>query len=513
MEGLIKRRIGDITWYTTAEHGALLEEMGELDKLAKGGTLLKKGKKKTFLHLETTINEKEIYLKTFSVKGLLQYLKYQFLKSKALRELEVSLLAHKRGVPVVCPLAAGERRRNLLLIESYLLIPRLADAIDLMKYFLSQTIPRLHKARAIESLGRISRKTHDAAILQEDFSLNNFLLASPLDHHPNPPLSNKTNDIKQVFLIDFERCHARQELSIEEKEWTLAKLNRIGTYFTLTDKFRFLKSYCKTKEEFRDIERWKRLEKYTHQILKRDAQRLSTACINADRGFGLFKDEKITSYFLEGYPLKELLSLATMEGGTCQEQRSHFQVSKRKYVITKEITKEPVSIYHFSAKEKDLATVKRAWQGVNGLLKSHFPVNPAVAAMEWVSNGDYRGILVLKESEKVKDIRESLRRYPISSTKRRSMLWHIARFLCRLHNFGTLAYNILPGDISWNEEQKWGRKLFLAKPWNFIMKNQLEARDRETDLERLEDYLIGILTEEEKQSLRTQYFLYSKIIS
>lgn len=464
-----------------------------------GVTVLKEGRRKSFARLETTVNGEEVYIKTFRPKGILQRLKHGFIKSKALKELETSLIARERGVPVVLPLAAGERRHRGLLQESYLLIQRLPEALDLLEYLRTGDVTHRNKARVIEALGRLSRKTHDEGILQEDFALNNFLLANPQD--------------SQVFLIDFERSRVSQELSTEEKEWTLAKLNRIGADFSTTDKFRFLRAYCKVKEEFRDLPKWKKLEKYTHQILKRDAQRISAACINGGRGYKLYRDDRLTCYFLEGYNLDELLASALSKQEMHVEHRGQFTISGRKGKIKKQISEEGVLICELNARQKGPALATRAWQGANGLRKGYFPVNPPVAAIEWTQNERYRGTLLLKELKEAEDIRDALHRHTQSAERKYSILWHVARFLSRLHNFGTFAYSILPGDISWVEGRAGGHRPILSQPCNFLAKEHLGHRDREIDIQRLEDYLQGILTEEEKDYLRGQYLQYAGIIS
>lgn len=503
MQRFTEKRLKDVTWYVPAGQEALLEGLEGLVKLPEGAgvTVLKKGRRKSFALLETTVNGGEVYVKTFRVKGILQRLKHRFLKSKALRELEVSLVAQERGIPVVLPLAAGEKYQGGLLQESYLLIQRLPRALNLLEYLCTRDTTHRDKARVIEALGRLSRKTHDEGILQEDFALNNFLLANPQDG--------------QIFLIDFERSHVSQGLSTEEKEWTLAKLNRIGADFTLTDKFRFLKAYCKTKEEFRDLPRWKRLEAYTHQILKRDAQRISNACVRGDRGYKSYKDARLTCYFLEGYHLEELLALAPTRQGIQEEHRGQSNLSWYTAKIKKGTVGETVRVCKFYSQQKGIPLATAAWRGANGLRKAHFPVSPPVAAIEWIQDKGYKGVLLFKELEGVEDIRDVLQRCPQSAGKRYSILWHVARFLSRLHNFGTFAYSVSPGDISLVKDRTGIYKPFLTRPYNFLVKKCLERghRDREIDIQRLEDYLQGILTRGERDYLRGQYLQYTGVIS
>ena len=503
MRRFTEKRLKDVTWYVPIGQEALLEGLEGLVKFHEGAgvTVLKKGRRKSFALLETTVNGGEVYVKTFRVKGILQRLKHQFLKSKALRELEVSLVAQERGIPVVLPLAAGEKYQGGLLQESYLLIQRLPGALNLLEYLCTRDTTHRDKARVIEALGRLSRKTHDEGILQEDFALNNFLLANPQD--------------SQIFLIDFERSRVSQTLSTEEKEWTLAKLNRIGADFTLTYKFRFLKAYCRTKEEFRDLPRWKRLEAYTHQILKRDAQRISNACVRDDRGYKSYKDARLTCYFLEGYHLEELLALAPTRQEIQEGHRGQFNVSWYTAKIKKGTAVETVRVCKFYSQQKGIPLATAAWRGANGLRKAYFPVSPPVAAIEWTQDKGYKGVLLFKELEGVEDIRDVLQRCPQSAQRRYSILWYVARFLSRLHNFGTFAYSVSPGDISLVKDRTGVYKPFLTRPYNFLVKKCLERghRDREMDMQRLEDYLQGILTQGERDYLRGQYLQYTGIIS
>lgn len=506
MQRFTEKRLKDVTWYVPVGQEALLEGLEGLVKFHEGAgvTVLKKGRRKSFSLLETAVNGEEVYVKTFRVKGILQRLKHQFIKSKALRELEVSLVAQERGIPVVLPLAAGEKYQGGLLQESYLLIQRLPGALNLLEYLCTRDTTHRDKARVIEALGRLSRKTHDEGILQEDFALNNFLLANPQDG--------------QIFLIDFERGRVSQGLSTEEKEWTLAKLNRIGADFTLTDKFRFLKAYCKTREEVRDLPRWKRLEAYTHQILKRDAQRISNACVRGDRGYKSYKDTRLTCYFLEGYHLEELLALASTRQEIQEERRGQFNLSWYTAKIKKGTAVETVRVCEFYSQQKGIPLairLRRTWQGANGLRKAYFPVSPPVAAIEWTQDKGYKGVLLFKELEGAEDIRDVLQRCPQSAERRYSILWRVARFLSRLHNFGTFAYSVSPGDISLVKDRTGVYKPFLTWPYNFLAKKCLKRghRDREIDIQRLEDYLQGILTGGERDYLRGQYLQYTGIIS
>jgi hypothetical protein len=523
VQRLIVRRFKDITWYSPAGKGPLLESLEDLDKFFEetGAVVLKKGRRKSFACLETTFNGVEVYLKTFRLKGIFPRLKHWFFKSKALKELEVSLVARERGIPVVLPLAAGERRQGGLLQESYLLIQKLPGAIDLLEYLRQGGIPHGHKARVIEALGRLARETHEGGVLQEDFSLNNFLLVNPQDVQTSPSYPLKTADATSparsgedghICLIDFERTRVHQRLPTKQREWTLAKLNRIGADFTLSDKFRFLRAYCKTKGEFRDLPRWRNLERYTHQILKGDAQRISTASAGGGRGYKSYKDSKLTAYFLEGYSLEELIIPVTNQE-IAEEQRGQYSVLKCRGRIRRGTVEEAVLIYEFNARQKKRPVATRAWQWANGLRKGYFPVTPPVAAIEWNQEEGYGGTLILKELEEAEDIRELLHKCPPSSDKRHSVLWHVARFLSRLHNFGTFAEELFPGDVSWVGGQKPGYKVFLTHPFNFVMQRRLEDRDRETDLKRLEGYLADILGAEEKAYLRAHYLKYSSVIT
>ncbi|HHT9118937.1 MAG TPA: lipopolysaccharide kinase InaA family protein [Candidatus Hypogeohydataceae bacterium YC41] len=524
MQGLTKYCVNDVTWYVPAGQEVLLEDLKKLTNFSEGDgvTILKKGKRKSFAHLEATVNGNEVYLKTFQLKGIFHCIKHLFFKSKAVKELEVSLAAKERGVPVLLPLAAGERYQNGLLRESYLVIKRLPEAVDLLEYLLRQDVKYRYKSMVIEALGKLSRKTHDEGILQEDFALNNFLLSNTLNMHNDVPLSMENADFtpqkakadcEQVFLIDFERTRVRPKLCTKEKEWTLAKLNRIGANFTLTDKFRFLWAYCKTREEFKDLPRWKKLEKYTYQILKRDAKRIFASCIRGDRGYTLYKDNMLTGYFLKGYQPEELLTLIKTRQWAEEGHRWQFSISRRRGRIRKGEIEEAVLVYEFNAQQRGLPLAKRAWQCSNGLLKGYFPVSPPVAAVEWKQKEGYRGALLLKELKKAEDIRDVLRRCPPSIERRHSIFWHTARFLSRLHNFGTFAGSIFPKDISWVEDRTWGSKLFLTQPYNFVMKKGLKSREREIDIQRLEEYLQGMLSEEERDYLREQYWRYANVIS
>lgn len=469
-------------------------------------TIHKKGRRKVFASLGTTTSGEEIYLKAFRLTGLSLKLKHLFLRSKALRELMIGLTALERRVPAIAPLAAGEKRRMGLIEECYILLKKMDGAVNLSDYLNREDIPQHQRSRVIEALGRLARKSHEGGIFQTDFSLNNFLLKDP--HDPEPA----------IYIIDFERTYIHDYISEDMRNWTLAKLNRIGTNFGITDKLRFLRAYSLGKDmEKTSFAFWmKELDRHTHWILRKDALRIHKASVRGDRGYKLYTNGSLRAYFLEGHNVQELIHLTKdLDEGDAMEALGPFKLYKaRREICTKGVEME-VDIYKFLSSHSQFVgtgPAMEAWQAANALIKANIPVSPVVGAVEVGEGASYQGYLIVKFIPGLGELRTAVGESPPSSERRQALLWHAARLLSRLHNHGTLSAPISVGDIGVRELPSGRIRLYLARPFKFTMNlaiNGTRLQDRDSDLNKLEAFLGDLVGEKDVEMLRRLYNLHS----
>ncbi|MDQ7778151.1 MAG: hypothetical protein RDV41_00375 [Planctomycetota bacterium] len=208
--------------------------------------------------------------------------------SKAEREFDTALEIHRRGIATVLPTAVGIRRRHGLVLESYVIFPRLAGVVGLDEFLratftefpgrregtrakeaLSSLLPGAHSPRefrvaVIQAYGRFARSVHDAGINQDDFDPNNILLsfdaadfrlgADHADDRVRRAAAGGTQEgsasdrqasyTTQLRIVDFERARVGLPLPLSRRTWLLAKLNRFRAA-SVSDRVRFLIEYCR----------------------------------------------------------------------------------------------------------------------------------------------------------------------------------------------------------------------------------------------------------------------------
>ncbi|MFQ5956543.1 MAG: lipopolysaccharide kinase InaA family protein [Candidatus Brocadiales bacterium] len=513
MQKILRKNTGRITWYIPESEEQTLGDglVNFTDPLLEETTTIhKRGRRKVFASLGTTVNGEELYLKAFRLTSLSLKLKHLFFRSKAMRELMIGLTALERGVPAIVPLAAGEKRRMGLIEESYIVLKKIGGAVDLSDYLNREDIPQHRRAKVIEALGRLARKSHESGVFQTDFSLNNFLLKDPHD-----PAS-------AIYLIDFERTYIHDYLSEDMRNWALAKLNRVGANFSITDKMRFLKAYSVGKGmEKASLSSWmKELDKHTYWILRKDALRIHNASVRGDRGYKLYTNGSLRAYFLEGHNAEELMHLAKDPDnkGEAVETPGPFKLYMlrgRKY--TKDVGVE-VDVYRFiphRLQSVDTRPSMEAWQTANALIKANIPVSPVIGVVESGEGSSYQGFIITKCIPGLRELRTVIDESPLCSERRQVLLWHAARFLSRLHNHGTFSSPIRVGDIGIQESPKGRIRLYLTRPFKFTMTltmNGTRQEDRDSDLNSLEAFLGDLMGEKDVEFLRRLYRLHSSNI-
>jgi hypothetical protein len=189
-------------------------------------------------------------------------------RSKARRELAIAEALAARGVPVVVPLAAGERRRAGRLRECFLLAPLLPGARDLGQLWRDPGLTARERRTLAAALGALLRDAHAAGLAQDDLAPNNVLVCGRG---------------AELRLVDFERARLRWRLGVRARRRSLAKLARSASRVPASQRLRFLRAYAGSSAEARRW--WRRLSAEAPRLARRDDTRLRRTATRDGRRF------------------------------------------------------------------------------------------------------------------------------------------------------------------------------------------------------------------------------------
>jgi hypothetical protein len=191
-------------------------------------------------------------------------------RSKARRELDLACRLEARGLPVVVPIAAGERRRAGRLIECYLLVPRLEGATDLLRLAGAPDLEPAERHALARALGDLTRRAHAAGFQQDDLAPNNVLV--------------RRGCVPELRWIDFERARLRRRISARRRCWMIAKLDRALPGLPASEKLRFLHAYA-GEDALAARAWWRRLRDVAPRLAARDAARMGRTSTSPGRRF------------------------------------------------------------------------------------------------------------------------------------------------------------------------------------------------------------------------------------
>ena len=262
---------------------------------------LKEGKKKSLWEIRLSDPEKKTYLvKVYRNTAIPAQVKDLFRGSKAGREFEAALEVARRGIPTFLPAAAGEKRRNGLVRESYLVIEKVERCSDLAKYLLraeGETGDLWERRSVIADLGSLTRKICDLGVLQRDLALNNFLIARTQAGEPS------------LFFSDYEKVRLLPSVPESLRLKELSKLNRVGLEVSLGERLRFLRAYLSPEPANRERrhELTRSLQSQTLETLLRDGLRGRMTSVHTDRFYITYRDGTFLGYYRDGYRVEEIL--------------------------------------------------------------------------------------------------------------------------------------------------------------------------------------------------------------
>lgn len=295
----ISNTTGHTQWIVRAQNSSLIPYLERIEDAANNTPLkiLRKDLYKEIGEFESAhTNNPETYLvKIYKYPHLFQKIKYLFKQTRAFNEFKTTYIAAMKGIPVEIPVAYGEQK-GFLSNKSYLVIRKIKHSSTLREFFRSATSLK-ERMDVLRKFGKLAKDAHRAGIKQDDFSLDNFLIHS-----------NDSSE-KKLTLIDFERVSIQPTILSERHcVWYLAKLNRAKQYFTNTERLRFLLSY--TDGNFNYCKRLARqIEMVTIHIQIKDAKKFRKQCVNENRKFSIFKNNKFYGYYRKNYHIEALIKL------------------------------------------------------------------------------------------------------------------------------------------------------------------------------------------------------------
>lgn len=175
--------------------------------------------------------------------------------SRPFRELVITEMARKAGVPTMEVLAAIKRRVLWPFYKGDLISREIPNSVDFIGYFTryGKSADRRQpgeKRDLIRQAGRLVRKMHEAGIYHSDLHLKNFVV----ELGEGAP--------RCLHIIDFDRSSITHPLKSEKWLANLSRLDRSaekwrakGLSITRTDRLRFLRSYLQGDEERKSLVR------------------------------------------------------------------------------------------------------------------------------------------------------------------------------------------------------------------------------------------------------------------
>ena len=298
--------------------------------------LIKHGRSKQFGSTNFLAKEgkHDVYIKVFNCSSLLLKLKHFFIQSKAKREFILSFKINESGLPAVSSIAVGEDRCFGILKRSYFIVKKIDNVLNLNEFFYNTEPNPVERHIVLEEFGRTAALCHRNGILQTDFALNNFLV-------------QKSGNYKyRIYLIDYERTKIGGNVTSKKELWILAKLNRIGSDFSIVDKLRFLRAYLNEgKETSKRLNNllnagnliWN-IDRATIKILRTGVEEMWRSCIKSHRKFKEYRSTAYYGYYLKGYDSKFLISMLNNTNTKCLWRRLILMLLLQRYRLSLLVT-------------------------------------------------------------------------------------------------------------------------------------------------------------------------------
>ena len=215
--------------------------------------------------------------------------------SPGFREASLLQRIEARGVPVLLPVAAGERRGGGLAGPSCIAMQALPGSKSLDVLLLDRVARGSERRRVIREYGRFARLVHEAGILQEDFDPNNAVRIE------------EGGDGGSIRLIDTERVRLLDSIGDAERALSLARLYRYGRALPLTEQIRFLRAYSDGEADpRRALRKWAAaIHDAWPAVVDRDRRRARRICLEPGRLFARLEKGRISGIYRTRYGERE----------------------------------------------------------------------------------------------------------------------------------------------------------------------------------------------------------------
>ncbi len=281
-------QVGEVGWWVSGDwRDALLGPSGlRLEEWRRGGklTVIKEGPHRTVYRAD--LDEGTVYVKHFLVPNLRAKLRQWFRRGKGRNEGRRARHLAEIGVSTITPIALGEQRKHVLLLENYLVTHAIPESLPLDE-FVEQRLPEWPEPRRSRvrrllagELADLTARMHDAGFAHLDFHPGNILIR--MDPGDQPRLS----------MIDLDALRVTHPLGWADAETNLSLLNH---YFWLrsnrSDRSRFLAAYLRTRRSRPpDVRRFARsIECATREWAERLWRRWGRRCRGSNKYFEAYR--------------------------------------------------------------------------------------------------------------------------------------------------------------------------------------------------------------------------------
>jgi len=161
------------------------------------------------LKLKVNGEDKHVVVKYFGWRNTVSFILSPFMRSRAQKTFDHSLLLLANGIRVPAPIAVYTFRRFGFIGENFIVMEKIMDYRLAREVIRDDNESLERKKTIVREIGRIIRKIHEINYVHNDLTLGNFLVDA--DHN--------------VYLIDLNRMKKKFFLSWQRKMYELAKLN------------------------------------------------------------------------------------------------------------------------------------------------------------------------------------------------------------------------------------------------------------------------------------------------
>jgi tRNA A-37 threonylcarbamoyl transferase component Bud32 len=507
-------------WYIAPEQSSIFTKSGlngREERIIKAANMniQQDGKTRTIFLLPIQ-EDFRFLVKRYKIFNSLERIKSFISPSKAAHEFKMHRYLKAKGIPVSQPIAYLENRHGIKLLESYLFLTEIPNAVNL-KQFVSERspLPITLKKQLLKKLGEIIRQIHMADFSHDDLHIGNILVSVE-----NNPAAGEEPRFK-LYLTDFHRSRRFNMTAIH-------KINNLGMLcyslrliFPLTDIVRFLTYYRSLDIRKETIKPFvKHVLQAAERIKLRHWASRTKRCLKPSSNFSIdtiilpdshnSRNDKLKIYHKRLFPIGKITELV----------KSHMELTPTE--LFKVTSKRVISVLNISETEK--CYVKEYRYLIKNILANIFRLHPAKSDWKAHNGLKVRGVhapdalamcerkigpFVLKAYIITKEIKDSLPsgQYALANltantppeTKKR-YLKELAGEIAHLHQRGIYHADLKANNILVTEIKQPGSET-IDWAFNFIDldrvrfdKGTIDLSERMKNLAQLNAATPGVIT-------------------